>query len=200
MLDDLSAFKWKNVDNENDKVWWFTSPRNDFFEKQWELHHDHAADALRYFVMDFGFTGKKLPWWRRLWNRFISFLHSFFMGHDTPKNTEGQRPSGLGCDPCNAKEDRAAGDSPYTKPPERTYNFSDALHMLKDGMAVSRKGWNGKSMYLRVQRTDYTSKMTLPYIYIVTPSRTHISGLDRCPWIASQTDLMSEDWVIVSPE
>lgn len=161
---------------------------------RYDLDLDHGVDALRYAAMDFGRKIQELSWWKRLWNRFISFLHSFFMGNDTTPT----QPSGgcIGCDPSNgdAKQDM------YAKPPERLYNFSDALEMLKQGMAITRKGWNGKSMYLRLQRGDRFSKMTLPYIYIVTPSRTHITGLDRCPWLASQTDLLSEDWSIVSPE
>ncbi len=82
----------------------------------------------------------------------------------------------------------------------RTYNFSEALSHLKEGIAMAREGWNGIGMFLKVQHTDGSSKMTLPYIYITTVrSPGHISG-NRVPWIASQTDLLSEDWYIVTPE
>ena len=70
-------------------------------------------------------------------------------------------------------------------------NFGSALEDLKDGMQVTREGWNGKGQFLELQRPDENSKMTLPYIFITT-----VSG-DRVPWLASQTDLLAEDWELV---
>lgn len=70
-------------------------------------------------------------------------------------------------------------------------NFGDALLALKGGKKVSRSGWNGKGMWLELQRPDAHSKMTLPYIFMVT-----VTG-DRVPWLASQTDMLAEDWGIV---
>lgn len=79
-------------------------------------------------------------------------------------------------------------------------NFGKALEALKAGKKVARRGWNGKGIYLELQRPDAHSKMTLPYIYIVT------SGLVTdnpdapkgvVPWLASQTDMLAEDWEIV---
>jgi len=69
-------------------------------------------------------------------------------------------------------------------------NFGWALLQLQAGEAVTREGWNGKGQYLRLQVPDEHSKMTLPYIYITT-----VQG-DLVPWLASQTDLLSEDWVL----
>lgn len=66
--------------------------------------------------------------------------------------------------------------------------FSAALELLKAGEAVHREGWNGKGQYLELQVPDEDSKMTLPYIYIVT-----VTG-DTVPWLASQTDLLADDW------
>jgi len=70
-------------------------------------------------------------------------------------------------------------------------NFSMILDSLKAGVRVSRLGWNGPKQYLEIQRPDANSKMTLPYIYIRT-----VQG-DLVPWLASQTDLLAEDWVEV---
>ncbi len=70
--------------------------------------------------------------------------------------------------------------------------FDKALLALKDGFAVTRKGWNGKDMYLLVQFPDDESKMTLPYIYMKTAD-AHL-----VPWLASQTDLLSDDWDFVT--
>jgi len=70
----------------------------------------------------------------------------------------------------------------------RTVTFSRALELLKEGHCVSREGWNGPGQHLQLQRPDEQSKMTLPYIYIKTV------GNDLVPWLASQTDLLEEDW------
>lgn len=71
-------------------------------------------------------------------------------------------------------------------------NFGDAIHALKEGKRVSRSGWNGKGMWLELQAPDAGSKMTLPYIYMKTAQD------DLVPWLASQTDVLAEDWGIVA--
>lgn len=69
-------------------------------------------------------------------------------------------------------------------------DFGEALKALRAGATVTREGWNGKGQFLKLQVPDQYSKMTLPYIYITT-----VQG-DRVPWFASQTDLLSEDWIV----
>lgn len=71
-------------------------------------------------------------------------------------------------------------------------NFGDAISALKEGSRVCRSGWNGKGMWLELQRPDAHSKMTLPYIFMVT-----VTG-DRVPWLASQTDMLSDDWGVAA--
>ena len=73
---------------------------------------------------------------------------------------------------------------------EEELNFGWALEQLKLCSKVSRKGWNGKGMYLELQVPDDGSKMTLPYIYMKTAQG------DLVPWLASQTDLLSNDWEV----
>lgn len=71
-------------------------------------------------------------------------------------------------------------------------DFSCALEAMKvDGHRVYREGWNGKGMYIELQRPDENSKMTLPYIYMRT-----VQG-DFVPWLASQTDILSDDWKVL---
>ena len=67
-------------------------------------------------------------------------------------------------------------------------NFSEALIAVKQGQFISRDGWNGKGLLVKSQFPDANSKMTLPYLYIEYPDGK------RCPWLASQTDIMCEDW------
>ncbi len=79
-------------------------------------------------------------------------------------------------------------------------NFGQAIEALKDGKCVARKGWNGKGIHLALQRPDAHSKMTLPYIYIVTNgliTDNPDAPKGVVPWLASQTDMLSEDWYIV---
>lgn len=70
-------------------------------------------------------------------------------------------------------------------------NFGQAIEALKRGDRVTRSGWNGKNMWLALQRPDQHSKMSLPYIYMST-----VTG-DLVPWLASQTDVLAEDWMVV---
>lgn len=66
--------------------------------------------------------------------------------------------------------------------------FGQAIAQLRVGEKVARAGWNGKGMWLHLQVPDENSKMTLPYIYMSTAQG------DLVPWLASQTDMLAEDW------
>ena len=79
------------------------------------------------------------------------------------------------------------------------YNIGQAVALLKAGEKVARQGWNGKGMWLKLQVPDEHSKMTLPYVYIEYPSAHPAYPLgSRVPWLASQTDLLAEDWEVVA--
>ena len=66
--------------------------------------------------------------------------------------------------------------------------FESALTQIKLGKRMCREGWNGKGMWLELQVPDVNSKMSLPYIYMCTAQG------DLVPWLASQTDLLEDDW------
>jgi hypothetical protein len=70
-------------------------------------------------------------------------------------------------------------------------NFGSALEYLKVDERVTRDGWNGKGMWLELQVPDEHSKMTRPYIFMKT-----VDG-QLVPWVASQTDLLADDWGLV---
>lgn len=82
-----------------------------------------------------------------------------------------------------------AFESAYRKSGE--LNFGHALEALKSGKKIARSGWNGKSMWLNLQTPDENSKMSLPYIYMFTACKNQV------PWLASQTDVLANDWCIV---
>ena len=69
--------------------------------------------------------------------------------------------------------------------------FGSAIEAMKKGRKVARTGWNGKKMWLKLQVPDAGSKMSLPYIYMKTADNHLV------PWLASQTDMLSEDWHII---
>lgn len=84
-----------------------------------------------------------------------------------------------------------------TEGPAQFLTFGDAVHFLKQGKRVARHGWNGKGMWLEVQRPDEHSKMTLPYLYLNYPNDSVNTPGARVPWLASQTDMLCEDWVVL---
>ena len=85
--------------------------------------------------------------------------------------------------------------------------FGWAIRELKNGRRVRRLGWNGKGMWLALQKgypdgvaiNKNTAEVTglpegtvcrfLPYIIMRTVDGSFV------PWLASQTDLLAEDWV-----
>lgn len=79
------------------------------------------------------------------------------------------------------------------KPPKLNSNltFGEALELLKSGVRVARSGWNGKDMWLKLLHPTEYVLMTLPYIYMKTATN------DLVPWLASQTDMLAEDWLVL---
>ena len=87
----------------------------------------------------------------------------------------------------------------------KVMNFGKAIEALKEGKKVARKGWNGKGMFLFLTTSiDFETKadlsscshlegeLTLPSIVMKTADDKFVVG-----WLASQTDMLAEDWVVV---
>lgn len=68
-------------------------------------------------------------------------------------------------------------------------NFGQAIEMMKSGKRVARAGWNGKGMWIAIQPANSDANM-LAFIYMSTVQGQHV------PWLASQTDMLSEDWAL----
>ena len=82
------------------------------------------------------------------------------------------------------------------------FDFSAALYHLRQGKRVARENWNGRGIFLELQNPDEYSKMTHPYIFIDTTglnSENPEAPRVRVPWVASQTDLLSKDWLMYGP-
>lgn len=97
-------------------------------------------------------------------------------------------------------------------------NFSDALDFLKKGAKIARLGWNGKGMFLLMAGGYKVHKDNLRPNSPVTKDFLESRGLEEMEilphidmwtvnsdgrqaylagWLASQSDLLSDDWVIV---
>ena len=84
--------------------------------------------------------------------------------------------------------------------------FGIAIEALKTGQKVARAGWNGKGMFLFVIQGSNDIAKLHGYgfgEYVNEPTfrdaifmRTVDNQL--VPWTASQTDVLAEDWEIVS--
>ena len=82
-------------------------------------------------------------------------------------------------------------------------NFGQVLEELKEGKKVSRKGWNGKGMWLcLINHEEYNISAGLvsgklkraPFIAMKTADDSIV------PWFPSQTDLLAEDWNLNAEE
>lgn len=94
----------------------------------------------------------------------------------------------------STKEAFELGFEPVKK---QLFSFGEAITNLKDGNKVARHGWNGKGMWLKLIEADEYStigtsvKETLPWIGMKTADNKFV------PWLASQTDMLAEDWIVV---
>lgn len=89
--------------------------------------------------------------------------------------------------------------------------FGEALVALKAGNRVARAGWNGKGMFLiLVPGSTFPVTADRPFgkaapelIGKTVNYRPHIDMFtadgEFVPWLASQSDLLVEDWEIVRP-
>lgn len=89
------------------------------------------------------------------------------------------------------KDTRIGSKLPMARQNGGSSSFGQALHQMKAGDKVARMGWNGKGMFIAVQWPDQHSKMKSPYIYM-----SPVGGA-LVPWLASQSDMLAEDWYIV---
>lgn len=87
-----------------------------------------------------------------------------------------------------------------------TLSFSSVLEILKreNNVKAFRMGWNGMHQWIRLQRPDGFSKMTQQYIYfekvVSAGGDGSIGKYVRIPWLASQADMLENDWVVERDE
>jgi hypothetical protein len=98
-------------------------------------------------------------------------------------------------------------------------NFGEAIKALTEGKKVSREGWNGKGMWVKLfsQSTlvslgkiigNIESPKIDPSSLAIAVSSEEVCDIDDfmimftvnrtfIPWLASQTDILADDWGIV---
>lgn len=93
--------------------------------------------------------------------------------------------------------------------PVTQMTFGHAVEMLKAGFKVARDGWNGKGMFLfLVQGSRFkVSRAPLLGIYPEGTEIDYHAHIDMktaqgyvVPWLASQADVLADDWTIVSDD
>jgi len=86
-------------------------------------------------------------------------------------------------------------------------NFGHALDGIKRKERWARKGWNGKDMFVFLVQGSVFKVNCLPLlgIYPEGTEITYRSHIDMwtvdgsiVPWLASQTDMLADDWCRVS--
>lgn len=84
-------------------------------------------------------------------------------------------------------------------------NFGQALEALKAGKKVCRAGWNGKGMFLFLVPGSkfHVNRKPLLGIYPEGTEIEYHAHIDMktaqgyvVPWLASQADMLSEDWEV----
>ena len=87
----------------------------------------------------------------------------------------------------------------------KNLTFSEALEEIKNGHRVCRSGWNGKDMFIfLVQGSTFkVSREPLSNFYDEGTEVNYHAHIDMktadntiVPWLASQTDILANDWEI----
>ena len=85
-------------------------------------------------------------------------------------------------------------------------DFGDAIRAMKSGKRVAREGWNGKGMFLFLVNGSTFTVNREPLVSILGEGaqvqyHAHIDMKTAqgyvVPWLASQADMLSDDWGIV---
>ena len=94
-------------------------------------------------------------------------------------------------------------------------DFGDALRALKVGKRIARAGWNGKDMWLalsgplggrRIPAESFWSPRNAEYAAQTIDGSANVlpcitmktaAGDIQMGWVASQADMLAEDWFVV---
>lgn len=96
------------------------------------------------------------------------------------------------------------------------FNFGDAIVLLKTGIAVRRRGWNGKGMFIVKQVPNHITGDIIPKMQsppqsakdiLMSREDPHIDYTNQMliinpdgradSWVPSSSDVFAEDWEVV---
>jgi hypothetical protein len=97
---------------------------------------------------------------------------------------------------------------------KQNMNFGHAIESIKEGKKVAREGWNGKGMFLilnggySVPKENSRPDNHINEAFLDKEGQSHLNigkHIDMWTaqkimcvgWLASQTDMLSEDWTII---
>lgn len=148
------------------------------------------------------------------WKLPLAFTPDCHITFDQDKALDGTWPSGTNL--LHAGQAREMIEHLLGVEPGQETDFGGALLALKAGKRVARKGWNGKDMWLSLSgvaniprdipahsfwskhNAEYAAAQpgavakVLPCITMKTATGEILMG-----WLASQTDMLAEDWVVL---
>ena len=102
-----------------------------------------------------------------------------------------------------------------TDPDRQRLTFGEVIEDIKFGRAFARAGWNGKGMFIRLTPGSVAPENDQPYringisraMFELGDENTvtrmpcitlrAADGSDVTGWLASQTDMLAEDWTEV---
>ena len=84
---------------------------------------------------------------------------------------------------------------------EATFGFDEPIKYLKRGMKVKRKGWNGKEQYIELAtnvsfKTPNDEVINVDHVDMGNKAIAfHGTSGIQLGWLASQSDMLSNDWI-----
>lgn len=118
--------------------------------------------------------------------------------------TDGGKPNLAGYSGYVSWSPKAQFENAYQETSGLTFGL--AVAALKKGHKVARAGWNGKGMFLFLVAGS-TFQVNRPPLLGIYPEGTTVNYCPHIdmktaddkvvPWLASQTDVLAEDWVMV---
>ncbi|RHT88214.1 DUF2829 domain-containing protein [Faecalibacillus intestinalis] len=82
-----------------------------------------------------------------------------------------------------------------------TFGFDEAIKYLKRGLKVKRKGWNGKEQYIELAtnvsfKTPNDEVINVDHVDMGNKAIAfHGTSGIQLGWLASQSDMLSNDWI-----
>lgn len=87
---------------------------------------------------------------------------------------------------------------------EATFSFGEAIKCVKRGLKVKRKGWNGKNQYIElasnISYMGTTGEIINCEHYAIGNMAIAFVGTSgvQMGWLASQADMLAEDWMFAN--